>query len=280
MDDINAGTGSTTSESTEIKSTESTGQGTVEPQGSQEQTDNAGGEQSSSEGGKEQGTDTRQKPFRSKNQTIYELRQGLRERDRQIQDLNTRFSQFEQKFQSRGQERKPSRTFWEAPEEVLDERITGHLSEMEKRIFERMESRDTQFQQTSQMREQALEAAKLIKSQKGITEDDINDIREMLSSDPVLQRLTESPMEQAEYALFKWQQLRGIQDKTGLKNKSVSVQSGAPVAGGKRQWTKTEMEGELKKFPPDPKSWTADHEKRWKELDSEFRSAYADNRVR
>lgn len=271
---------STTSESTGTQSTESTGQGQVESQGSQGQTDNAGGSQESSEGGKGQGTDTRKTQFRSKNQTIFELRQSVRERDAKLAELEQKFSQFEQKFQPRGQERKPSRTFWEAPEEVLDERIGQHLSEMEKRMLENFNQTRQLDQQNVAWKQELSEAAKLIRGYKGITDDDITDIRELLVSNPTLQRLEQSPVEQAEYALHLWEKQKGIGDKSGLKNQAASVQGAPPSSGGKRNWTEADIKRENEKFPVDPGKWTPDQAKAFEAFKTEVKQAYHENRVR
>lgn len=278
MADDTATLGSETGASTETQSTESTGQGEVESQGSQGQTDTAGTSQEGSEGGKEQGTDTRRPQFRSKNQTIYELRQGLRERDRQIQELSERFSQFEQKLQNRGQERKPSRTFWEAPEEVLDERITGHLSEMEKRLLDRMEQRDTQSQQTSQWKQETSEAAKLITNRKDMTPEDHEEIMELVRSTPAMQNMR--PMERADYALYLWEKQKGITDKSSMKAKASTVVGTGAQTTGAKTWTEASMKQAIDKFPVDPKSWTPEQHAEFNKLDQEFRSAYRDGRVR
>ena len=265
-----------TGESTATQSTESTGQGQVDPQGSQGQTDNAGGEQSTAEVGREQGTEPR-RPYRSKNQTIWELRQQIRERDRQYQELNERLSQFEQRFQPR-QNQKPSRTFWEAPEEVLDERITGHLSEMEKRILERMEQRDQQNQQTAEWKQETLEANKLIKSELKLSGDEEEELAEMLRASPAVKHM--SPLERAEYAIYLWNKQKGVTDKSQTKRLAASVSGTSTASGGPKMWTEKEMELEMSKFPSDPSKWTEDQNKRFKELDYEFRMAYKQNRVR
>ena len=124
-----------TGDATEQTGTESTGQGTVAPQGSQEQTDNAGQPQGQSEDGKEQETGSRGR-FRSKNQTIYELRQAVRERDAKLTDFENRISQFEQQIQQRPQNQKPSRTFWEAPDETINGMLEDKLKHFQEEIFE------------------------------------------------------------------------------------------------------------------------------------------------
>lgn len=276
MNDTTGTIDSTTGEATATESSASTESGKVAPEGSQGPVDNAGGEQSTSEGGKANGTDSR-KSFRSKNQTIYELRQAVRDRDVKLQSFEERLASFEQKFQPR-QERKPSRTFWEAPEEVLDERITGHLSEMEKRLLDRMEQRDAQNQMSSDWKQEASEAAKLITSQKDLTDDDMSEIKEIVDSNPAMQKMR--PMERAEYALYLWQKEKGITDKSGMKQRATSVQGTPPTASGKRMWTKSEMDREVAKFPTNPGMWTPEQSKAWTALDNEFQLASSEGRIR
>ena len=259
----------------------SNGSGTVAPENSQEIESNAGGEQSSSEGGREQGTETRRPQFKSKNQTIYELRQKLRERDgyweTEVGTLKQQLAEIQQMF--RGQKQKPSRTFWEAPEEVLEERLENHLSAMEERLASRWEEKQSKYQQDLQLRQEASEAAKLIKSQQGITDDDIMEIRDILASDPVARRMADSPMEQAEYVLYKWGKSKGITDKSSLKSKAAGVQGAPPQAGGAKIWTESEMEQAVMKLG-DPKRWTDKEKSEYARLEQEFMNAYAQKRVR
>lgn len=261
--------------------TSSSGSEPVASESSQGQETNAGGEQSFSEGGKDNGTDTRRPQFKSKNQTIYELRQKLRERDSywetEMGTVKQQLAEFQKMF--RGKDQKPSRTFWEAPEEVLDERMQNHLSAMEERLAQRWEEKQTETQTAQQLRQEASEAAKLIKSQKGITDDDIMEIRDILSSDPVARRMADSPMEQAEYVLYKWQKEKGVTDKSSLKAKAASVQGAPPQAGGGKVWTESEMEMTVNKLG-DPKTWTEKEKAEFSKLEREFMSAYSEGRVR
>lgn len=268
-------------DSAATNSTEPSGQGQADPQGSQDQNGNAGNSQENPEGGKEQGTEPRRQ-FRgpSKNQTIFELRQAVRERDARLKSFEDRLTQFEQKFQPR-QEQKPSRTFWEAPEEVLDERITGHLSEMEKRLLERFDQRETQNQQATQWKQELSEAAKLIKGNKELGEEGVDEIRELLVTHPTLIALEQSPKAQAEYALHLWKQSKGITNNTALKQKAAGV-PGTSTAGNTspKMWTESEMESEMNKLPKNPAVWTDAHKAKYDELEREFKRAIRDNRVR
>lgn len=267
----------TTGAATEQTTSESTETGPVAPEASQGESTDAGASQERSDGGRDRGTDTR-RPYRSKNQTIYELRQDVRERDAKLRSFEERLSSFEQKFQPR-QNSKPSRTFWEAPEEVLDERISGHLSEMEKRIIENLQQTRQIDQQTSEWRQETLEASKLIKSELKLTEDEEEELADMLRSRPAVAQMR--PLERADYALYLWNKEKGITDKSSLKNRAASVQgSGGSSNGGPRIWTESDIDREMKKYPPDPARWSAEQKKQFEAVDAEIRRAYKEQRVR
>lgn len=278
MDNTDAAGSGTSDATATAQPGSSTGSEPVASDGSQGQENNAGGSQGQPEDGGEQGTDTRRPQFRSKNQTIYELRQAIRDRDSQLKSFEQRFSQLEQKFQPR-QEQKPQRTFYEAPEDTLRE----ILSEQQKSLKEELlsEFRQTQEQRESAqaLKQEASEAAKFIRGQKGITEDDIQDIREILATDPVALKMSESPMEQAEYVMYRWEKQRGIADKSGLKAKAASVQGAPSQGGGAKTWTESEMETEYKKLG-DPKHWTKETKEKAASLEREFMSAYSEKRVK
>jgi hypothetical protein len=269
-----------TQESTETQSTESSGQGPVESQGSQEQKDsNAGDPQGHSEGGKDQGTESRQPYIRkpSKNQTIYELRAAVRERDQKLQSFEERLAQFEQKFQPR-QERKPSRTFWEAPEEVLEERLQNHITAMEERLAARWEEQQTKTQQTEAWKQETLEATKLIKDTLKLSFDQEEELAELLRSRPAVRQM--SPMERADYAIYLWNKDKGIRDTSAMKHQAATVTGAGVSQGGPKIWTEAQIEAEMKKFPSDPGKWTDDIKKKFDAIDQEIKSAYTQNRVR
>lgn len=260
--------GSETGEATEKTSTESSGQGEVAAQGSQGQQDTAGQSQDQAEGGRDQGTEQR-RPFRSKNQTIYELRQAVRERDAKLSDFEQRLSRFEQQIQQRTQDRKPSRTFWEAPEEVLEEKIKGHLSEFEKRMLENLQQTRQQDQQSTEWKQETSEAAKFITSQKGLTEDDIADIEELVRSTPEMQAM--SPMQRARYALFLWKDQKGITDRSAQKARAATVVGAPSGASGPRPMK--EIEADFNKLPRDVSKWTPEDHKRADALEREILQA-------
>lgn len=255
----------------------------VASESSQGQEDNAGGEQSFSESGKANGTDTRKPQFRSKNQTIFELRQKLREQDSrwgtEVDTLKSQIAEIQKLF-GRGQERKPSRTFYEAPEDTLREINSEQLSAFKEDLLNELRSTQQERDQQLSLKQEASEAAKFIRSQKGITEDEIQEIRELLQTDSVAQSLANTPMDQANYVWYLFEKQRGVTDKTALKDKARGVTGASVSTGGSaKTWTEAEMEKEVQKLG-DVKNWGPEQKAKYKQLESEFMRAYADGRVK
>jgi len=257
----------------------SNGSEPVASDGAQAQENNAGGSQESSESGGVGGTDTRKAPFRSKNQTIYELRQKVRERDAQYQQFEERLSKFEQMF-TRGKEPKPQRTFYEAPEDTLREIQQENLKSFKDELLTELRQTQDERDQQISLRQETSEAVKFIRSQKGMTDDDIQEIRELLVSDPRVQRLADAPMEQAEYVLYLYNKNKGVTDKTGLKNRAVSVQGAPPQGGGPKQWNEGDIAQEFAKIGDPKKGYTPEQKQRFEALKTEIRNAYRENRVK
>ena len=262
-----------TGESTETASTEPAGQGTVEPQAPQGEKGNAGEPQGDTEGGKDNETDTRtQRPFRSKNQTIYELRQKLRDQEGQftsrLDQLQSKFEEMKNQIQPRGQDRKTSRTFYEAPEDTLSEIFDKKLSAFEEKFSQRLETARQQDQQSVAWKQETSEAAKFIQGQKGLQEDDIADIEEIVRSTPEMQNM--SPMQRAKYAMYLYREERGITDRSALKAKAATVVGTPPGGGASAGMTDEEMNREVDKLPKDVSKWTPEDHKRFDTLQSEY----------
>lgn len=280
---VNAGTGSFVTGTTEKTTSDVSAEtGSVAPESSQDERERAGGSQDSAEGGSASDRQVRPRGP-SKLDTIRELRSRLRDeraqREQIVGDLQTRLDQLESRFKSNGQaERKPSKTFWEAPEDTIDERVGRHLSEFEERLLSHLDKRQTVDQETSEWRQETSEATKFIKNQKGITPEDEADIAEIVQTTPAMKAMR--PMERAEYALYLWQKQKGVTDKSDLKAKAAAV-AGAPLTlNGQKVWTEAEIQKEIGKFPTDPRTWTPDQSKAWESLDREIRNAYRENRVK
>lgn len=255
-----------TGEATEKTGTESTGQGEVAPQASQGEKDNAGQSQDQTEDGKDQGTDTR-KPFRSKNQTIYELRQRIREQEgtftQKLQSLEQRLEEMS-RATPRGQDRKPSRTFWEAPEDTLKEMMAEHWSKTKQELLQELQQTRQQDQKSVAWQQETSEAAKFITSQKGLNEDDIADIEELVRSTPEMKAMT--PMQRAKYGFFLWKEQHGITDRSALKAKASTV-VGAPPGAGHGEMTEEEINREIDKLPRDVSKWTPEDQKKFESLE-------------
>jgi len=259
----------------------STETGSVAPESSQDGQERAGGSQESTEGGSATDRQTRTRGP-SKLDTIRELRGRLRDersqREEIVGNLQTRLDQLEASLKSSGDNRKPGKSFWEAPEETIEEKIGTHLSQFEKRLLSQLNERQVVDQETSEWRQETTEATKFIKTQRGLTDDDEQDIAEIVQSTPAMKNMR--PMERAEYALFLWQKQKGITDKSVLKAKAAPVIGAPPSLNGQRVWTEAEIIKEVGKFPNDPRTWTDDMKKQSEALDREIRSAYREGRVK
>lgn len=257
--------------------------GEVAPQGLQGQETNAGGSQGSSEGGKVEGTDTRPQ-FRSKNQTIFELRQKLRERDSywesEVGTLKEQLAEIQKMF-GRGQERKPSRTFYEAPEDTLreiqQEGLSEHLKSFKQELLTELRQTEEQRAQAQDWKQETSEAVKFVRGMKGITDDDVREISELIREDPTFENMR--PMQAVKYALYMYEQEKGVSDRTSLKNRAAGVQGSGQSNGGPRIWTETEMESEYRKLG-DPKTWDAEIKKKAQMMETEFMNAYREKRVK
>lgn len=243
-------------------STESTGQGADSAQASQGEKDIAGESKESTEGGKDEQTGER-KQFRSKNQTIYELRQAVRERDERLTSFEEKLAKFEQQMEQRNQNGKPSRTFYEAPEDTL----RAMFEENRKALLEEFNQTRLMDQQGIEWKQETSEAAKFIQGMKGITEEDMLEISELVRSTPAMK--TMRPMERAEYATFLWQKSHGIGDKSASKARAATVTGSPGTVSGKR--TAADVEKDINSLPRDVGKWKPEDHKRYDALEQEIR---------
>lgn len=258
-----------TGESTEKTETASPVTAPVEGQGSQGQKEPAGSSQEDSEGGKEEGTDTR-RPFRSKNQTIYELRQRIREQEgtfsQKMEALERRLEELS-RATPRGQDQKPSRTFYEAPEDTIRAINAEQLKSFKEELLGEFRQTEAERAQSGQWRQETSEAAKFITDQKGLTEDDHKDIEEIVRSTPEMLAMT--PMQRAKYAMFLWKEERGITDKSEMKARAATV-VGGPHGQGPKELTESDINKRLDEFPKDVAKWTPEDHKKWASLEREI----------
>lgn len=269
----------TTGEATEKKDAGGSAGEQVASQGTQGQEANAGGEQSSTESGREEGTERRPK-FKSKNETIYELKQKLRERDEywgsEVGTLKQQIAEIQKKYGG-SQERKPSRTFYEAPEDVTREIYREEAQTLKEEILQELREFRDQDRESMSREQEASEAAKFIRQQEGLTKEDVLELSAIIREEPIMQRLT--PMERAEYALYIYGKNRGVTDNTALKNKAATVNGSGANPAGPKVWTESEMASELNKLG-NPKNWTNEIRQKARQLEQEFMSAYKTGRVK
>jgi hypothetical protein len=255
----------------------STDTGAVAP----EKGERAGEPKGDTEGGQEEGREFRQRGP-TKLDTIRELRSRLREQrgafESEIGTVKTQMEELKALLQNRNPGQKPSKTFWEAPEEALDERLKSHLSEFEKRMMSAFQERQSMDQESVEWKQETLKATEFIRSQKGITREDEEDIAEIVRNTPAMAQMR--PSERAEYALYLWQKERGISDRSEAKARASTVSGAPPAIGGKKTWTNSEIERELDKFPKDPKDWTPEMDTQFKAFERSIREASAEGRVK
>ena len=248
---------------------------------SKETGENAGDSRESSESSRAGGNDGRQR--NSWKKTVDQLRASRRE-DRQrweseLGELRSEIQRLTQGVtQSGRQTQKQSKTFWEAPEEVMQERMREQMETLKQELLEGLRSRDSESQQTSQWKAETSEATKFIQSQKGLTDEDAEDIADIVRSTPEMQNL--SPMQRARYGLFLWQEQRGITDKSSIKAKASTIHGAAPATGGPKIWTDAEVERELASFPKDPKNFTKEQSDKFAAFERELRRAQKEGRVK
>jgi len=260
----------------------SPGTGEVAPDAPQGAENQAGGSQDPSESGSVDGQSVRQRGP-SKLDTIRDLRAKLREQrsywESEMGTVKSQMEELKNLMQSGQSGPKPRKTLWENPDDWFDDKLGTHMSDLERRIVSKIEKRDSESQADYQQRLEVSEAAKFIKSQKGMTEDDIQEIREILAENPKWAQL--DPMDQAEFALARWQKGHGITDKSDAKARAAtSGGSGHASEGGAKIWTESEMEREISLLPRDPKNWSDENKKRFDYLDTEFKRAVSEGRVK
>lgn len=269
-------------EATEKETPQETG-GTesVASESGQPEQDRAGGSQDSAEGGQVEGQPNRQRGP-SKLDTIRELRAKLRDQrtafDSEVGSIRTQLDEMKAMIAARGGDKKPSKTFWEAPEEVLDERFSNQSKTLKEEILQEIRQGREQDQTTSTWKQETSEAAKFIQGQKGMTREDHEDIAEIIRSTPAMANMR--PQERADYALFLWQKEKGIGDRSGLKARASTTVGAPPAAGGQKTWTEAEVEAKIASYPRDPKHWTPDQVREFDNFERELRLATQEGRVK
>lgn len=237
----------------------------------------ASGEQSTAEGNQSQ-EERRQTQRPSKLDTIRELRAERREREAQMQTLQDKLDEMQKQFTQRTEPPKARKTFWEAPEEVLEERLKADRQALRDEILNHLDKRDTTTQQTAEWRQETSEASKFIESQKGVAPEDHEDIAELIRSTPAMMQMR--PLDRAKYALFLWKEMRGITDKTEAKNRASTVVGAPQSRGGQKVWTQSEIDAKIDSFPKDQRHWTAENKAQFDAFEREVKEAMREGRVK
>ena len=241
----------------------------------------AGGSQDSTEGGGQDGQDNRRRGP-TKLDTIRELRQKLRERDQsfgsEVQTLKSQIEELKGMISTGRQGTKPSKTFFEAPEETTRAILQEQLQTLKEELRQDMQQSRERDQQSSEWRQETSEATKFIETQKGLTPEDQDDIAEIVRSTPEMQNMT--PMQRAKYALFIWKEERGIRDTSVARARAGTIQGTGTASGGKKEWTKSEIEAKINEFPIDPARWTPKQTEEYNALETEWKLAFKEGRVK
>lgn len=243
----------------------------------------AGGEQSTAEGGQADGQSVRQRGP-SKLDTIRELRLKLREQkssyDSEFGTLRSQLDEMKAMIaQTRTGEKKPSKTFWEAPEEVNRSIIQEELKTLREELLQNFSKTRQVDQETTEWEQERSAAAKFIQGQRGVTPEDQEDIADVIRSTPSMMNLR--PMERAEYALYLWQKQRGVTDKSVLKAKASTVVGAPSVGGGEKTWTEAEIEQRVNEFNRVPMAqWTPEQIQKFDLFEREIREAQRAGRVK
>lgn len=234
-----------------------------------------GTEQSSAEGSQSQGQERRKWSIQDEVKELRAQRRELRERLSSFDEMRNELSQLRDSVNRRDKPEvaKTPANFWQDPEGTLDAKLTEKLERLQEQMFQRFDTTREQQEQIHHLRQEQASATEFIRTQKGYSAQDDEDLIEIIEGIPNRQNL--SPTMVAEYAWMKLQQSRGVGDRSSLKRQAAGVQGQPPGRGfGEKQWTKAEFENAVDlvaKNPTDPKH---------SDLIKELESAHRDGRVR
>jgi hypothetical protein len=197
-------------------------------------------------------------------QDIERLREDRRQRDSQIQQLNAEKQQLLEALKGgkTGQpQTKPD--LWSDPDAYFEAQNQKMLEN-----FQRIRQEERQAEaQSAELRD----AAKFVRSQKGMTEDDVQEIRDILRDEELDDQ---PPMRAARLALALWKERKGISDKSDLKARASMPSVGqSPGASHKRTYSQGEMDAWVRDLELNPSKLTPD-------VEAELRSVYAEGRIR
>lgn len=257
---------STGTENAASESTVETGAST-EPSGGQPTAED--GQNANGEGGT-----NRRRP--SIYDTVKELRAERREARvreteflRQIQELRQAMEQANAPKPGVS-ERNPA-DFWQDPEGRLERLMEDRLGRLEEGLAGRFEQSREAREQEQVLNQERSEAVEFIRSQKGYSSDDDEDLIDIINEQG-LQTLSPKQAAKAAWAIF--QQDRGVGDRSLAKARATGVVGQPPGVGfGRKVWSKAEYDQTIDALERNPKGLT-------KELEAELLSAAREGRVR
>jgi hypothetical protein len=249
-----------------------TGTGDAGPENTQVE---GGGSQDSTEGSQPQDQGRRKWSIQDEVKELRAQRRELRDRLGSFDQMREELAQLRESVtrQADSKAAKTPANFWLDPEATLDAKLTEKLERLQNSMFERFDTTRQQQEQQQALRQEQASATEFIRTQKGYSAQDDEDLIEIIEGIPNRQNL--SPAWVAEYAWMKLQQSRGVGDRSSLKRQAAGVQGQPPGRGfGEKQWTKAEFENAVDmvaKNPTDPKH---------SDLIKELEAAHRDGRVR
>lgn len=148
--------------------------------------------------------------------------------------------------------------------------LGGFLKRNNQELLEKFQEIRREEMQTQAWQQELQEAAKFVRSQKGLTDDDVEEIRDILREEELDSM---PPMRAARLALALYKERHGVADKSDLKAKASMVAGQSLSANRKRIYSQPEMDAKIDYFMRNPMKMTPEDE-------DELRSAHAEGRIR
>lgn len=203
---------------------------------------------SSPQGGTEdtQPGQNQRRPQWTKQDEIRELRQQRREYRQEMQNLRAELEELREWREQQTRQPKNGKAdrnpaeFWQDPEARLESLMEEKLARLEEGLTGRFFQSREEFEAAQNLRQEQQAGVEFIRSQDGYHPDDDEDLVEIIENYG-LARL--GPMQAAEVAWIKLQQMRGVGDRTVQKRRASGAQGQAPAAGmAGKIWSKAEFD--------------------------------------
>lgn len=248
--------------------------GTAAPE---QQVPEDGQPQGETEGSQPQGTQRRGKSLMDEVKELRAQRRELRDQVRSFDSVREELAQLREELNRRTDPNaaKTPANFWQDPEGALDRRLASLRDELSQTF---QQTREQEYFQRV-LDQERTSAAEFIRSQPNYDSSDDEELIEIIKELPQRTIENSSPMMIAEYAWMKYQQQKGVGDRTTAKHRASGVQGQPPGASfGEKRWSRQEfdaavdlVEKRMRDNPNDPES-----NKLFKELEA----AHKEGRVK